>query len=229
MTSEMRAQKDAPRFPQTINAALALEAAGNVLWDAQWALGDALVDECGSPGEHGVNTGALKKVEKVLRQHQLDYSYRRLEQFRSTAFKFQDRRRLRSVSFDAHLVASDPDTLAKAQAQSKKDKVKLSVRYVTRFVRRQKDELNDKNRRNNGKLNGRPKADHRREDAIEAFDKTAAEATERARYAVKMIRPYLGGLSANERQERIKSAGRVIAAWTDAVNELQFELHEAAE
>ena len=44
------------RFPEVVAAVRAAE-------DCPWKVGDALIKECGWPGEHGVNTGALDKLE----------------------------------------------------------------------------------------------------------------------------------------------------------------------
>src|SRR4051812_10479959 len=80
--------------------------------DACWELGDALRKDCGDPTEVGKNTDSNKKLEQAraaLSEAGFDYSFRRLEVLRSVAFKFKDRRQHRSVSFDAHLAAGDPD------------------------------------------------------------------------------------------------------------------------
>src|SRR4051794_15193527 len=54
------------KFTKTIAAACALDATGGDRWEAQFALGDALVMECGPPGPDGVNNGALNKAAKVI-------------------------------------------------------------------------------------------------------------------------------------------------------------------
>jgi hypothetical protein len=223
------ASKKTPRFAKTIAAARALKDAGNAVWEAQWALGDALVNECGPPGEHGVNSRALEKVLKVLREHELDYTLRRLEQFRSIAHKFTDRRRLRSVSFDAHLAAGDTDTLAEAHADAEKNKAKLTVARVKQFIERRRKEDEEKQRREHPKLKGREKSDTARDDAIDAFAREAAKAAESARYAMKRLKPHIGALLANERRELIEAVDRAVAPWTAGKNEIEFELREAAE
>ena len=36
-----------------------------------WKIGDALIEECGPPGEHGVNTGVLDKLRECARELRL--------------------------------------------------------------------------------------------------------------------------------------------------------------
>ena len=60
-------------FPKTIAAARALDAADERRWEAQFALAEALVKECGAPGPDGVNNGALTKAKKVISELKLKH------------------------------------------------------------------------------------------------------------------------------------------------------------
>ena len=77
-----------------------------------WKIGDALIKECGPPGDHGVNTGALDKLEQCARElrrlgletYSLDY----LRELRRTAANFPDGDRSPSVPLTVHSEAGDP-------------------------------------------------------------------------------------------------------------------------
>ena len=63
--SEDRVLVSTSTFPRTIAAARALNDADQSKWAALWALGDALIQECGPPGEDGVNNGSKSKIERA--------------------------------------------------------------------------------------------------------------------------------------------------------------------
>jgi hypothetical protein len=80
------------QFSKTLAAARALQSAEISLWALQWALGDALIEECGPPGDNGVRTGAYERIEnahKALKQEGLrEYSLDHLRDFRKVAAAF---------------------------------------------------------------------------------------------------------------------------------------------
>ena len=79
-----------------------------------WKIGDALIEECGPPGDHGVNTGALDKLDQCareLRRLGFETSREYLRDLRRTAANFPDGVRSPSVPFTVHLEAGDPATL----------------------------------------------------------------------------------------------------------------------
>ena len=72
---------------------------------------DALIEECGPPGNHGVNTGALDKLDQCgreLRRLGFETSREYLRDLRRTAANFPDGVRTPSVPFTVHLEAGDP-------------------------------------------------------------------------------------------------------------------------
>ena len=83
------------QFPLTLAAAKDAE-------KSQWAIGDALVKECGPPGADHSNNGASAKiaaVAKFLAENGREFSESYLRRLRQVAFAFSDvRTRSSSVS-----------------------------------------------------------------------------------------------------------------------------------
>ena len=95
------------KFPEVVAAVRAAE-------KCLWKIGDALIKECGPPGDHGVNTGALDKLDQCareLRRLGLETSREYLRELRRTAANFPDGDRSPSVPFTVHSEAGDPATL----------------------------------------------------------------------------------------------------------------------
>ena len=106
---------------------------------AQFAIGDALIAECGPPGDVGPNNGALAKLKRCaaeLKALGFDYSIDHLQDLRTTAASFPDGDRSPSISWTAHSVAGDPKTLQAALRKAKSDGVPLTVSFVETFKKR---------------------------------------------------------------------------------------------
>ena len=93
------------KFPEVVAAVREAE-------KCKWKIGDALIKECGRPGDHGVNTGSFDKLDQCARElrrlgletYSLDY----LRDLRRTAAKFSDGDRSPSVDFTLYSEAGDP-------------------------------------------------------------------------------------------------------------------------
>ena len=108
------------KFPEVVAAVREAE-------KCLWKIGDALIKECGPPGDHGVNTGALDKLDQCARELQRlgfeTYSRDHLRDLRRTAANFPDGDRSPSVPFTVHLEAGDPATLKAAMEAAARDGV----------------------------------------------------------------------------------------------------------
>jgi hypothetical protein len=94
-------------FPLTLSAA-------NDAEKSQWAIGDALVMECGPPGGDHSNNGASAKiaaVAKFLAENGREFSESYLRRLRQVAFSFSDVQTRSSVSWNAHEAAGTPEIL----------------------------------------------------------------------------------------------------------------------
>ena len=88
------------KFPEVVAAVRAVE-------ERPWKIGDALIKECGRPGEHGVNTGVYAKIRQCsheLRRLNLKgYCFDHLRELWRTAANFPDGERSPSVDFSSLL------------------------------------------------------------------------------------------------------------------------------
>ena len=123
------------KFPEVVAAVRAAE-------ECPWKIGDALIKECGRPGDHGVNTGAFDKLEQCareLRRLRLEtYSLDHFRDMRRTAANFSDGDRSPSASWTVHSEAGDPATLKAAMEAATREGVKCTVDYVKDFKKRQR-------------------------------------------------------------------------------------------
>ena len=123
------------KFPEVVAAVREAE-------KCLWKIGDALIKECGLPGDHGVNTGALDKLEQCARELRRlgleTYSLDHLRDLRRTAANFSDGDRSPSVSWTVHSEAGDPATLKAAMEAATREGVRFTVTYVKDFKKRQR-------------------------------------------------------------------------------------------
>jgi hypothetical protein len=83
------------QFPLTLAAAKDAQ-------KSQWAIGDALVEECGPPGGDHTNNGGTKKIAaaaEFLGANGLEFSLSYLRRLRQVAFAFLDVRTRTSSVF----------------------------------------------------------------------------------------------------------------------------------
>jgi len=96
-----------PTFPLTLAAAKDAE-------KSRWAIGDALVQECGPPGDDHTNNGTGMKIAaaaEFLGANGLEFSESYLRRLRKVAYSFSDVRTRSSVSWNAHEAAGSPKIL----------------------------------------------------------------------------------------------------------------------
>ena len=122
------------KFPEVVAAVREAE-------KCLWKIGDALIKECGPPGDHGVNTGALDKLDQCARE------LRRLgfETF-PRIFKGPEAHGRQFLGwgsipirpFTVHSEAGDPATLKAAMEAAAREGVRFTVDYVKDFKKRQR-------------------------------------------------------------------------------------------
>ena len=97
------------QYPKIFDA---VRKAEKVWTGQQWAIGDALIDELGDPGDPGVNNGSKQQFEEIsqaLRDQGFDrYTVDHLRALRSTAASFPAGDRSQAVSWTVHAKAGDP-------------------------------------------------------------------------------------------------------------------------
>ena len=123
------------KFPEVVAAVREAE-------KCLWKIGDALIKECGPPGDHGVNTGALDKLEQCARELRRlgfeTYSLDHLRDLRRTAANFSDGDRSPSASWTVHSEAGDPATLKAAMEAAAREGSPFTVTFVKDFKKRQR-------------------------------------------------------------------------------------------
>jgi hypothetical protein len=140
---------DRQRFPEIIRAGrLCIEATAKVnaaesqVSEAKWALGDALIAECGPPGKSGVRTKAyslLKQAAAVLKKMGLRYSFDHLRDLRQVAHQHPPGERSPAeASWSVHWVAGSPEKLRKIIDAAKAAGKELTVKFARRWIKADK-------------------------------------------------------------------------------------------
>ena len=123
------------KFPEVV-------AAVRVVEERPWKIGDALIKECGRPGEHGVNTGVYAKIRQCsheLRRLNLKgYCFDHLRELWRTAANFPDGERSPSVDFSLYSEAGDPATLKLAMEAADRKGIGITVKYIKHFKKLQR-------------------------------------------------------------------------------------------
>lgn len=185
-------------FPKTITAVRTFEDAKKAADAAskeadvlQWAIGDALIEECGPPGPDGVNTGSshlLKKAAAKLNELGFrHYSYDHLRKLRSIADHFPAGVRT-PASWSVYAVAGDPKTFRMIKEQADRDDVPLTVKFAKACLKHQNEQRDKDERQGRDKPNGR---NPKRAMALEAFRKAKAEVErieERTKVHISLVR-----------------------------------------
>jgi hypothetical protein len=114
-----------------------------------WEIGDALIDECGPPSEHGVQDGshaALKAAAAAIEAAKVEgYTANYLARLRIVSFNFPKRvRRPNSLSWEVHASAGTPEMLDVIVEAAGKKPV---TQTVARTMRKAIDEQQDRKRR----------------------------------------------------------------------------------
>jgi hypothetical protein len=111
--------------------------------DYFWALGDALIADCGPPSKPGDQDGSYARLAacaKWLAVHPCggddrEYALGSLGQIRIIAYHFKGRDRHPDLAFYVHRVASTPAVLDKLIALAKQRRTRLTVEFAQRHVK----------------------------------------------------------------------------------------------
>ena len=147
----------------------ALKEAENHHESDQWAIGDALLAECGPPSESSVNDGSWERLKEVAQRcsdiWNLDQSYsiQHLSRLRATSFHFGEPARFAKLSWGAHRAAGTPEFL-KAVIKGAPKGTKISQDYVEGIKQRQVDEA----RREREEEEAKAQAEREKAEAEEA-------------------------------------------------------------
>jgi hypothetical protein len=113
------------QFPLTLEAIK--EADSN-----QWAIGDALIAECGPPSERGAKDGSLEDLRaaaQYLASQGFPYKVTTLSQLRVVASTFKSSLRRYGIAWGAHRVAGTPEYLQAIIAGAPKG-TKITQPYI---------------------------------------------------------------------------------------------------
>ena len=115
------------KFPEVVAAVRAAER-------CLWKIGDALIKECGPPGEPWRQYRRFRQAEQCARELQRlgleTYSLDHLRDLRRTAANFSDGDRSPSASWTVHSEAGDPATLKAAMEAAARERLWLTVEFV---------------------------------------------------------------------------------------------------
>lgn len=204
------------QFPKTIAAVKAREGAIFAVEDCLWRIGDALIEECGPPGEHGVNTGSNDKLEQCAKELAeagfKRYGLDMLVKLRRTAAAFPDVKRLTSVSWSVHDIAGDDETLLAAQEfAAEKDGAKLTVNFVKKFIEERDAKEAAKDREENPDLDDDdvgedPAVQYALDEALKEWNDIAEQITSTR----DLIQPHIVKLAASDVTKAITALDAII-------------------
>jgi hypothetical protein len=144
----------------------------------QWAIGDALVEECGPPSETGVQDGSRNKIKEAaeyLLTYNFEYKIETLAHFRETAYDFKESVRLPSISFSVHRAAGSPEFL-KSVIQGAPKGTRITQAYIEGIKQRLMDEARREREA------AAQKAEKEREEAEREEAKTRAKAEKASKH-----------------------------------------------
>src|SRR5882724_3451261 len=115
-------------FPKTIGLIKARE-------NSQWAIGDALIEECGESSTQGGKDGSRELIAKVASEvAELGfegYSLEYMARLRTVSGQFSKESRDSLLPWSFHRNAGSPEMLNKIKARALKDKKKITRDYIT--------------------------------------------------------------------------------------------------
>lgn len=129
------------KYPKTFAAAQQAEISA-------WAIGDALLEECGAPGDDHSNNDSfakLKEAQAELEANGIDYIENTLRRYRDTSHHFPHARRRASVSHAVHMECGSPemlDALLEGWPHNK-SMSRNECRQILAEIRRRRDEANE--------------------------------------------------------------------------------------
>ena len=117
-----------PAFPRTLAA---VKKGEKSLWD----IGDALLDECGPPSDHGGDhkENKLEAARLYLLAKGYDYSRPGLSNLRRIAYRFPSSTRNSEIAWSAHAAAGTPERL-QAIIACTENIAEITARYVEKMI-----------------------------------------------------------------------------------------------
>lgn len=182
-------------FAKTIAAAKDIER-------SQWALGDALVEECGPPSDPGEHTGSDEKLmlaKIALKAAGCEYSFEYLREIRRTAANFPTGERSpdgEALPFSYFLLAGTPEKLQIVREKAKADGIELTARFVRETLKE-------------GEVD------------IDKLLASASDQLENAKAAEQRLAPDLKRLSDHGRAELLQAYEAVASKWNEIIAMLQ--------
>jgi flagellar biosynthesis GTPase FlhF len=171
----------------------------------QWAIGDALLAECGPPSEPSVNDGSgLQEVAKYLFDQGYSYSQSSLSEYRSVAFGFAAAKR-RNVAWGTHRAAGTSQFLDAVIAGAPKG-TRITAEYVKRIRQLQVD--NERREREDAAEKARAERERAEEKEAQAKARAREAKEEREKQAAeaKLAKAKAETQRAKEREQETKTA-----------------------
>jgi hypothetical protein len=201
-------------FPKTIAAARERQHAETL---HSWALGDALIEECGPPGEHGVRNGSRNKLRQALgelKKRGIDCTLDHLKSLRQVAANFPEGDRSPSLSITVHQIAGDRKTLDQIEKMAeKKNKKIITVSFAKETVKRLQRQ------KSSGPQPQPEEAAH--VIAMRAALTAAGRAQDLATDFERLIKPHYKRLAPDKIDELVKANGAVITDWKKRIDWLR--------
>ena len=215
-------------FEKTLAAAQAVIAADQNKWRQLFALGDALIEECGAPGDNGVRTGGYERLEEARRmlvKAGIHFKLSYLEDLRRVAANFPAPERSEADPWSAHLFAGTPDNLRAARADAEHHNKRLTVGYVRKFLAQRDAEIAERQKEKDSDRAAPP--ERARQEALRKFSATIEKCDELIELAFKDIAPYqLNDLERKRLSQELDSLMDRIAGLAE---NLRGPVREAAE
>jgi flagellar biosynthesis GTPase FlhF len=174
----------------------------------QWAIGDALLAECGPPSKDGVRDGSytkLKEAAEYLLGNGYEYAANTLAQFRDIADAFSPSNRRAAVAWGVHRVAGTPEFLEAVMAGAPDGK-----RVTQPYVEGIRQRIMDEQRREREKAAEKARIERERAEQEEAQARAKArearEEEEKKAAKTKLAKAEAKTEKAKEKEQETKTA-----------------------
>lgn len=193
------------KYPLTLAAVKAADG-------GQWAIGDALIKECGPPNDigRGIHDGSFKKLEEAARYllgEGYEYSVESLRMFRYTAHFFPVAKRHMNLAWGVHQKARTPAFLEAVIAGAPRDK-KITQPYIESIRQRQADKERREREEAEEKAQKEREAAEEKEAQARARARAAREEKEKAAAEADLKRARARTERAKEKEKQTKNAPR---------------------
>ena len=212
------------KFPLSISALKGGE-------DNKWAIGDALIAECGPPhGEGlGVRDGSRARLQELAKEALgelgLDCGVDALAHIRTTAYLFKSSQRSSGIAFSTHRVAGTPEILDAIIAGAPKG-TNITQRYVEGIRRTQAEHARAEREEENAKATAaREKAEAEEAEALKKVrDARDAEEKEAAQVEAKKASRKAEKAAQKERETKVAPKKKISPPTKEEVPQLVAEM-----